>query len=72
LKDFQAYWADNSSGMSRKFSCKECNAQLSILGYMQKGFGSEARTEKLFKTGFGFADTCVVARGRRYPIDMKI
>jgi hypothetical protein len=72
LHDFQTYWMANSDRLSNRFTYKECDAQFSLFGYMQKDFNGSVQVIMEFATGKGAVDICAITRKRSYPIELKM
>jgi hypothetical protein len=72
LKSFQDYWAVNSDAMSNRISYKQCDAQFSLHGYLQRVFNGRVQMIKECATGGGRVDICAVFQDRRYPIELKM
>jgi hypothetical protein len=72
LKDYQALWSLNSDKMSNRFSYQECDAQLSMFGYMQKAFNGKVQLIKELTAGTGFVDVCAVYETQRFPVELKV
>ncbi|MDR1049839.1 MAG: hypothetical protein LBP95_01930, partial [Deltaproteobacteria bacterium] len=72
LKEFQLFWSENSDTMSDRFAYKECDAQFSLFGYMQKAFNGTVQLVKEFASGTGFVDLCANFKNSRFPIELKM
>jgi hypothetical protein len=72
LKSFQAYWSSNIGDTSMKYKYHECDAQFTLLSYMNKAFNGSVSVIMQFATGTGRVDICAVTQSRKYPIELKL
>ena len=72
LRDFQAFWRENSEIWRERYQYKEAAPHLILMAFLQNILNGEGRILREYATGRGRIDLCVVHQGQKYPIELKI
>ena len=72
LRDFQAFWRENSEIWEERYEYKEAAPHLILMAFLQNILNGEGRVHREYATGRGRLDLCMECRGGRYPIELKI
>ena len=72
LKDFQAFWRENSGIWRKKFDYQEAAPQLILQAFLQRILNGGGQIIREMAVAAGRVDLCVAYLDRKYPIEMKI
>ena len=72
LREFQAFWRENSEAWVERFDYREAAPHLILMAYLQRVLNGGARLDREFATGTRRVDLCVDYAGRRYPVELKL
>jgi len=72
LKDFQAFWRENSDIWQKKYDYQEAAPQLVLQAFLQRVLNGGGSIVREMAAGAGRADICVIYNGEKYPVEMKI
>jgi len=72
LRDFQAFWRENSDIWQKKYDYREAAPQLVLQAFLQRVLNGGGEIIREFAAGTGRADICVIYLQKKYPIEMKI
>ncbi|MCL1804808.1 MAG: ATP-binding protein [Clostridiales bacterium] len=72
LRDFQVFWRENESIWRKKYDYQEAAPQLVLQAFLQRVVNGGGQIQREMAAGTGRTDICVVYRGRKYPVELKI
>jgi len=72
LKDFQAYWRENSGIWQERYDYKEAAPHLVMMAFMQRVINSGGQIIREYAASAGRTDLCLVYGGRKYPVELKL
>jgi len=72
LKDFQAYWRENSGIWQERYDYKEAAPHLVMMAFMQRVINSGGQIIREYAASTGRTDLCLVYGGRKYPVELKL
>ena len=72
MQDFQQFWRENSDIWIEKFQYKEAAPHLILQAFLQRVINGGGDIIREMGAGTGRTDICLVFRGNKYPIELKI
>ncbi len=72
LKDFQAFWRENSEIWQERFDYKEAAPHLILQAFFQRVLNGGGRLAREMAGGRKRLDLCVEYAAQRYPVELKI
>ncbi len=72
LEDFQDFWRDNSEIWVEKYQYKEAAPHLILMAFLQRIVNGGGQINREFASGRGRIDLCVLWKGFRYGLELKI
>jgi hypothetical protein len=72
LSDFQAFWRENSEIWERVYEYKEAAPHLILMAFLQRVINGGGLIQREFALGNQRVDLCIVYKGGKYPIELKI
>jgi hypothetical protein len=72
MRDFQQFWRENSGIWLQRFDYKEAAPHLILMAFLQRVLNGGGKIYREMAAGRGRLDLCVVYKGERYPIEIKL
>jgi hypothetical protein len=72
MSDFQQFWRENSAIWEEKFDYKETAPHLIMMAFLQRVINGGGQIVREMVAGSGRLDLCIVYRGQKYPIEIKL
>jgi hypothetical protein len=72
LKDFQAFWRENSGIWKEKYDYKEAAPHLILQAFLQRVLNGGGQIIREMAAPTRRADLCVIYMDKKYPIELKI
>jgi hypothetical protein len=72
MRDFQQFWRENSEIWLGRFDYKEAAPHLILMAFLQRVINGGGKIGREMAAGRGRLDLCVVYRGEKYPIEIKL
>ncbi|MDR1181984.1 MAG: ATP-binding protein, partial [Bacteroidales bacterium] len=72
MRDFQQFWRENSAIWLTKFDYKEAAPHLILMAFLQRIVNGGGWIVRDMAAGSGRLDLCVLYKGEKYPIELKI
>ena len=72
MRDFQAFWRENSDVWIEKFQYKEAAPHLILQAFLQRVINGGGRIIREMAAGTKRTDLCLVYEDAKYPIELKI
>jgi hypothetical protein len=72
MRDFQQFWRENSDIWVNRFDYKEAAPHLILMAFLQRVINGGGQILREMAAGRGRLDLCVVYKGEKYPIELKL
>jgi Holliday junction resolvase len=72
MADFQQFWRENSAIWVERFQYKEAAPHLILMAFLQRIINGGGDIIREPAAGTGRLDLCVIYKGKKYPIELKI
>jgi hypothetical protein len=72
MRDFQQFWRENSDIWLGRFDYKETAPHLVLMAFLQRVINGGGQILREMAAGRGRIDLCVVYKGEKYPIEIKL
>jgi hypothetical protein len=72
LRDFQAFWRENSEIWVERYDYKEAAPHLILQAFLQRVVNGGGHITREFAAGRNRLDLCVELEGQKYPIELKL
>ncbi|MDR1298985.1 MAG: AAA-like domain-containing protein [Oscillospiraceae bacterium] len=72
MRDFQQFWRENSGIWLERFDYKEAAPHMILMAFLQRVINGGGQIIREMAAGRGRLDLCVVYKGEKYPVEIKI
>jgi type II secretory pathway predicted ATPase ExeA len=72
MRDFQHFWRENSDIWVNRYDYKEVAPHLVLMAFLQRVINGGGHILREMAAGRGRIDLCVVYKGEKYPIEIKL
>jgi hypothetical protein len=72
MRDFQQFWRENSDIWLGRFDYAEAAPHLILMAYLQRVINGGGNIIREMAAGRGRLDLCIVYKGEKYPIELKL
>jgi hypothetical protein len=72
MRDFQQFWRENSQIWVQRYDYKEAAPHLIMMAFLQRVINGVGLIVRDMAAGSGRLDLCLVYKGQKYPIELKI
>ncbi|MDR1217215.1 MAG: AAA-like domain-containing protein [Oscillospiraceae bacterium] len=72
MRDFQQFWRENSDIWLGRFDYKEAAPHLILMAFLQRVINGGGQLVREMAAGRGRLDLCIVYKGEKYPIELKL
>jgi hypothetical protein len=72
MRDFQQFWRENSQIWIERYNYKEAAPHLVMMAFLQRVVNGGGQIIRDMAAGSGRLDLCLVYKGKKYPIELKI
>jgi hypothetical protein len=72
MRDFQQFWRENSDIWLGRFDYKEAAPHMILMAFLQRVINGGGQILREMAAGRGRIDLCVVYKGEKYPIEIKL
>jgi hypothetical protein len=72
MRDFQQFWRENSDIWVNRYDYKETAPHLVLMAFLQRVIHGGGQRLREMAAGRGRIDLCIVYKGEKYPIEIKL
>jgi hypothetical protein len=72
MRDFQQFWRENGDVYIKQYTYKEAAPHLIMMAFLQRVINGGGQLFRDMAAGRGRLDLCLVYKGQKYPIELKI
>jgi Holliday junction resolvase len=72
MRDFQQFWRENGDLYIKQYTYKEAAPHLILMAFLQRVINGGGLIVRDMAAGSGRLDLCLVYKGQKYPIEIKI